>query len=77
MGRFMDTPRRRPRVHDLRASDLGDPYAHLGGCDNPLPPRRCDGDGNLEVGTGRDTFGNWDTATVTCPGCPNCEGGAR
>ena len=74
MGRFMDSSRRSPRVHGLRASDLGDPYAHLA---NPEPsrhrPRTCGGSGEMEIGTGRDSFGQWDTEIVTCAGCPDCE----
>lgn len=88
MGRYIDTPRRAPRVHDMRARDMEAAerrafnraeWEHNGPapCSNPLPPRRCDGDRNLEVSAGRDGFGNWDTTFVTCPGCPNCRGGAR
>lgn len=30
---------------------------------------RCHGEGELEVGAGRDSFGNWDTETVRCDEC--------
>jgi hypothetical protein len=33
---------------------------------------RCHGEGEVEVGTRRDEFGNWDTETYRCPGCPDC-----
>jgi hypothetical protein len=34
--------------------------------------QRCGGAGEIEVGTKRDEFGNWDTDTFVCPGCPDC-----
>lgn len=40
-------------------------------CDNPLPPRRCDGAGRLLTNgleLGPPTY-------VTCPGCPDCANG--
>lgn len=35
-------------------------------------PQRCHGAGEIEVGTHQDEFGNWDTETFECRGCPDC-----
>lgn len=39
--------------------------------------RRCNGAGEFEVGVQRDEFGNWDTETYQCPGCPDCRASRR
>ena len=42
---------------------------------NPARPRTCGGSGEMEVGTSRDPFGNWDTEVIGCGGCPDCLSG--
>lgn len=77
MGRYLDTSRGTP-VHALTARAVQQrQQAALrtdstpAGYDPPFP-RRCGGGGEIEIGTARDAFGNWDTEVYTCPGCPAC-----
>lgn len=82
MARYMDSAQARPffdmdarevqrRERDrLRRDTTPREY-------NVARPRTCGGSGEMEIGTSRDGFGNWDTEVYTCPGCPDCNGGAR
>lgn len=80
MSRYLDTTHRKP-WHSLTARDVERMDASALRRDttpseyNPARLRTCGGSGEMEVGTSRDPFGQWDTEVYTCPGCPDCLSG--
>lgn len=74
MGRYLDTSRGIP-VHAMtsRAMQRAEQNRLRRTTEYDPPfPRRCGGSGEMEVGTSRDAFGQYDTEVYTCPGCPDC-----